>query len=41
MANFALTEEQTEFRKFLREFAEKEIRPVAAEYDETEEFPWP
>src|SRR5207244_9413754 len=22
-------------------FAEKEIRPVAAQYDESEEFPWP
>ncbi|MFN8185746.1 MAG: acyl-CoA dehydrogenase family protein [Gaiellales bacterium] len=24
-----------------REFAERELRPVAAHYDETEEFPWP
>jgi alkylation response protein AidB-like acyl-CoA dehydrogenase len=41
MPSFGLTEEQVEFRKWLREFAEKEIRPVAGEYDETEEFPWP
>ena len=39
--DFALTEEQLELKKWAHEFAEKEIRPVAAEYDETEEFPWP
>ncbi len=39
--DFALTEEQIELKKWAREFAEKEIRPVAAEYDESEEFPWP
>lgn len=39
--DFSLTEEQIELQKWAREFAEKEIRPVAAEYDETEEFPWP
>jgi alkylation response protein AidB-like acyl-CoA dehydrogenase len=41
MVNFALTEEQQEFRKWCHEFAEKEIRPAAPYYDETEEFPWP
>ncbi len=41
MPHFGLTEEQVEFRKWLHEFAEKEIRPVAAQYDESEEFPWP
>src|SRR5207249_316469 len=41
MPHFGLTEEQVEFRKWLHEFAEKEIRPVASHYDETEEFPWP
>ncbi|MBI4729522.1 MAG: acyl-CoA dehydrogenase family protein [Acidobacteria bacterium] len=41
MVNFALTEEQQEFRKWVHEFAEREIRPVAPQYDETEEFPWP
>ncbi|HVM33780.1 MAG TPA: acyl-CoA dehydrogenase family protein [Actinomycetota bacterium] len=39
--DFSLTEDQIELQKWAHEFAEKEIRPVAAEYDETEEFPWP
>jgi acyl-CoA dehydrogenase len=39
--DFSLTEEQIELQKWAREFAEKEIRPVAADYDESEEFPWP
>jgi alkylation response protein AidB-like acyl-CoA dehydrogenase len=39
--DFSLTEEQIELQKWAHEFAEKEIRPVAAEYDESEEFPWP
>ena len=39
--DFALNEEQIELQKWAHEFAEKEIRPVAAEYDESEEFPWP
>lgn len=39
--DFALSEEQRELQKWAHEFAEKEIRPVAHEYDETEEFPWP
>src|SRR5687768_12941034 len=39
--DFQLTEEQLELQKWAHEFAEKEIRPVAAEYDESEEFPWP
>src|SRR5687767_9035955 len=38
--DFQLTEEQKEIQKWAHEFAEKEIRPVAAEYDESEEFPW-
>src|SRR5437764_10851461 len=37
---FGLTEEQRELQKWAHDFAEKEIRPVAAHYDETEEFPW-
>jgi alkylation response protein AidB-like acyl-CoA dehydrogenase len=36
-----LTEEQIATQKWAHEFAEKEIRPVAPQYDETEEFPWP
>jgi acyl-CoA dehydrogenase len=39
--DFALSEEQIELQKWAHEFAEREIRPVAAEYDESEEFPWP
>jgi len=37
---FGLTEEQRDLQKWAHEFAEKEIRPVAPHYDETEEFPW-
>ena len=39
--DFSLSEEHIELQKWAHEFAEKEIRPVAAHYDETEEFPWP
>src|SRR3989440_12018285 len=39
--DFTLTPEQEEIKGLAHEFAEKEIRPVAAHYDETEEFPWP
>jgi alkylation response protein AidB-like acyl-CoA dehydrogenase len=41
MIGFDLTEEQKQFQELAHEFAEKEMRPVAAEYDEKEEFPWP
>jgi len=34
-----LTEEQELFRRTVREFAEREIAPVAAEHDEAETFP--
>jgi acyl-CoA dehydrogenase len=37
--SFALTEEQKELRALAREFAEKEIRPKAAEYDEASTHP--
>ena len=40
MVSFQLTEEQREMRDWVHEFAEREIRPVAHHYDETEEFPW-
>ena len=39
--DFTLTPEQEEIKGLAHEFAEREIRPVAAHYDETEEFPWP
>jgi acyl-CoA dehydrogenase len=37
--SFALTDEQKELRALAREFAEKEIRPRAAEYDEHSTHP--
>jgi alkylation response protein AidB-like acyl-CoA dehydrogenase len=41
MIGFTLSEDQVAAQKWVREFAQKEIRPVAPHYDETEEFPWP
>lgn len=38
--SLALSEEQRELQKWAHEFAVKEIRPVAGEYDESEKFPW-
>lgn len=38
--SLALSEEQTAARKWAHDFAEKEIRPQAPHYDDTEEFPW-
>lgn len=35
-----LTEEQKAVQRMVREFAEKEIAPTWAEYDEAEKFPW-
>jgi acyl-CoA dehydrogenase len=40
LVSFKLTEEQEAIRKMARSFAEKEIIPIAAEYDEKEEIPW-
>ncbi len=40
MIGFDLTDEQREFRDTARRFAEKTIRPAAAEADEREEVPW-
>jgi acyl-CoA dehydrogenase len=37
--SFELTDEQKEFRQLAREFAEKEVRPIAAECDEKAELP--
>jgi alkylation response protein AidB-like acyl-CoA dehydrogenase len=39
--DFQLSEDQITTQKWLHEFAQNEIRPVATEYDESEEFPWP
>ena len=41
MISFDLTAEQQEMKQWLHEFAEKKIRPAAAEWDEREETPWP
>lgn len=37
--NFALTKEQEFVRQMVREFTENEVKPIAAEIDETERFP--
>ena len=41
MMDYGLTEEQVMMREVAHELAEEVIRPVAAHYDETNEFPWP
>jgi len=38
--DFTLSDEQSEIQALAHTFAEQEIRPVAAELDEGEEFPW-
>lgn len=40
MVSFKLTEEQEAIRKLAKSFVEKDIIPIAAEYDEKEEVPW-
>lgn len=39
--DYLLTEEQKMVRDLARQIAQEKISPVAAEYDEKEEFPWP
>ena len=41
MLDYQLTEEQVMIRDLARTIADNEIRPVAAEYDRSGEFPWP
>ncbi|MGE5326535.1 MAG: acyl-CoA dehydrogenase family protein, partial [Deltaproteobacteria bacterium] len=41
MLDYGFTEYQTAIRDLAREIAEKEIRPVAADYDREAKFPWP
>jgi acyl-CoA dehydrogenase len=41
MISFQLSDEQRMIRDMARDFAENEILPVAEEYDESHEFPWP
>jgi alkylation response protein AidB-like acyl-CoA dehydrogenase len=37
--DFQMTKEQKDIRQAARDFAEKEIRDIAHEYDQREEFP--
>ncbi len=39
--SLALNEDQIQIQKWVHDFAENVVRPVAAEWDEKEEFPWP
>jgi alkylation response protein AidB-like acyl-CoA dehydrogenase len=41
MIDFSLNEDQIQIQKWIHDFAEGVIRPVAHEWDEREEFPWP
>ena len=41
MISFQLSEEQRMIRDLARDFASKEILPLAEEYDQSGEFPWP
>jgi len=41
MLDYGFTEYQTAIRDLAREIAEKEIRPIASEYDREAKFPWP
>ncbi len=41
MVDLALTPEQEQMRDLARDFAQREIRPVAPEYDRSGEIPWP
>lgn len=41
MIDFSLTDEQPAIQDLARRLAREEIRPVAAEYDDREEMPWP
>jgi alkylation response protein AidB-like acyl-CoA dehydrogenase len=38
--NFELSEEQQMYRRAVREFVERELKPIAAHTDESAEFPW-
>ncbi len=39
--SLALTQDQRDVRDWVHGFAEKVVRPAAAEWDEREETPWP
>ena len=38
--NYLLTDEQKMIKDLAHKIAEEKIRPVAAQYDKSEEFPW-
>jgi butyryl-CoA dehydrogenase len=40
LMDFQLTEEQQMMQRMVRDFAEKEIRPITQQIDDTGEFPW-
>lgn len=40
MLDYGLTEEQQAIRELARTIADEQVRPIAAEYDVTGEFPW-
>jgi butyryl-CoA dehydrogenase len=40
MIDYLLTEQQTMIRDLCRQITDEKIRPVAAEYDKSEKFPW-
>jgi len=39
--DYLLTEQQAMIRDLARKIAQEKIKPVAAQYDESEEFAWP
>ena len=41
MAEFSLNEDQIQLQKWIHDFSDNVVRPVAHEWDEREEFPWP
>ena len=41
MLDFALTDEQLALRDSVRQFANKEMMPVAQRYDQSMDYPWP
>lgn len=41
MINYFLTEQQLMIKDLAKRIADEKIKPVAAQYDETEEFAWP
>ena len=40
MIDYLLTEEQVMIRDMARQITDEKIRPVSAEYDRSEKFPW-